>query len=126
VAASILDHLSAMNLDATTLGHVAAIKEALPASEVDVVLARLEEAEEHLKAMRDRAATALDAAQAALTHVVAEYGEEAAKVANNLGGDPTFLGSGSGGVGAGAGAYPASVAPTATPAGVGSRSPYDV
>jgi hypothetical protein len=97
VAASILDHLAAMSLDAHTLGLIGAIKEALPASDVDVVLALLEEAEAKLKTMRDNAAAALDAAQAALAHVVAEYGEEAAKVAGNLGGDPTFLGSGGGG-----------------------------
>ncbi len=97
VAASILDHLAAMSLDTHTLGLIGAIKEALPASDVDVVLALLEEAEEKLKTMQANAQTALDAAQAALTHVVAEYGEEAAKVANNLGGDPTFLGSSGGG-----------------------------
>lgn len=97
VAASILDHLAAMHLDATTLGLIGAIKESLPASDVDVVLALLEEAEAKLTEMRDNAATALGAAEAALAHVVAEYGEEANKVAANLGGDPTFLGSGGGG-----------------------------
>ncbi len=97
VAASILDHLAAMHLDAHTLGLIGAIKEALPASDVDVVLALLDEAVVKLQEMRDNAQTALDAAEAALAHVVAEYGEEAAKVAGNLGGDSTFLGSGGGG-----------------------------
>ncbi len=95
-SAGIFDHLAAMNLDAKTLGLIGAIKEALPASDVDVVLALLEEAEAKLTEMKTNAQTALDAAHAALAHVVAEYGEEAAKVASNLGGDPTFLGSGGG------------------------------
>lgn len=96
IAAGILEHLAAMNLDATTLGLIGAIRDALPASAVDEMLAGLEECEERLKTSKENAATALAAAEAALQHVVAEYGEEAAKVASNLGGDPTFLGSGGG------------------------------
>lgn len=98
-AAGILEHLAAMHLDATTLAHIGAIADALPASKVDQMLASLEEAEELLKAARDNAADALAAAEAALAHIVAEYGEEAAKVAQNLGGDSTFLASGGGAAG---------------------------
>jgi hypothetical protein len=47
-----------------------------------------------LTAMKDNAQAALDAAQAALDHVVAEHGEDNANIARKLGGNPDFHRSG--------------------------------
>lgn len=93
-AAGILDHLAALNLDATTLGHLGAIKDSLPASAVDTLLEMLEEVEQLLKERLAAAVTALEAAEAAKAHVVAQYSAAHETVAGNLGGDPRFVGSG--------------------------------
>jgi hypothetical protein len=93
-AASIQEHLAALHLDAHTLGLISAIAEAMPASAVDEVLALLEEAEVKLRSLRDNAATALEAAEAAKAHVVAQYSAAHETVQGNLGGDSRFVGSG--------------------------------
>lgn len=97
-AGNIVDHLAG-RLDPTSVAHFGTLADALPASAVDQMLAALEEAEQLLKGQKDNAETALSTAEAALAHVVAEYGEEAAKVAQNLGGDASFLNSAGGGGG---------------------------
>lgn len=93
-APSILEHLAALHLDAHTLGLISAIAEAMPASAVDEILALLEEAEAKLKSLRDAAATALEAAEAAKAHVVSQYSAAHETVAGNLSGDSRFVSSG--------------------------------
>ncbi len=98
---TMLEHLAAMHVDGTTLGLIAAIKEAMPASDVDAALAAIEEAEAFVRKLQANAQAALDALHAALQHIQSKYGAAHETVQSDLGGDATFLGGdGSGGGGA--------------------------
>lgn len=111
-AASHLDHLTNLNLDGTTVGHVGDTADALPAGVVDTWFTQIEEVKSAAEQRLQAAEAALAATEAALAHVQATYGDANATVAENLGGDSRFLDSGGG---AGAATHATGAAAPATP-----------
>jgi len=106
-----LEYQTALNLDATTLGHASAIADCLPPNAVDALYDQLDMMEKLIEDLLNQSATALAAAQAELAHLVATYGDAFALVSSSLSGDSRFLDA------AGQGATPANQgsAPTPTP-----------
>ncbi len=93
-AKGVNEHLGALLPgDGETLAQVGTIGDAMPPNKVNDMFDHLELIEAEAEQQKQNAATALAATRAAIGRVQSEYGEEAAKVASNLGGDPTFLGS---------------------------------
>lgn len=95
-AGSHVDHLTNLNLDGTTVGHVADTADALPAGRVDAWFAQIEEVKAAAVERRQAAEVALASTEAALAHVQQTYGDANATVAENLGGDARFLDGGAG------------------------------
>jgi flagellar biosynthesis chaperone FliJ len=107
-AATTADHLSAMNLDATTQAHAGTVVDAMPAGKVDEMYDHLEQIEEMAKERKRDAEVALASVEAELSHVQATYGDAHATVAGNLSGDASFLHSGGGSLAPADGQLPAS------------------
>ncbi len=80
--------------DTETLAQVGTAGDAMSPNDVDTFYAHIEAMEVEAKRQKANAEVAVASTEAALRRVTEEYGEEAAKVANNMGGDPSFLGSG--------------------------------
>lgn len=93
-AASKLDHMSALNVDGTTLGHAGAQVENLPAGSVNTLYEAVEVIETAVADRAAKAADALAAEQAELANIDSLYGEAAATVEEKLAGDSRFVGSG--------------------------------
>jgi hypothetical protein len=93
-AGSVNDHLTALNLDGETLGHVGNSTDAMPPSAVDNMYDQLEEIEAAAKTQRDNAEVALASTEAALKTVHEKYGDAHTTVQGELGGDSRFLDSG--------------------------------
>lgn len=89
-----LDQLSAMGLDTTTITHAAAQVDALPVGAVDELYDATEQVESEIAARVAQAQIALAALQAERAELDANYAAASETVATNLGGDPTFVGSG--------------------------------
>jgi hypothetical protein len=96
-ARSVHDQLTGLHLDQETLALTGTAADALPAGVVNTMYDELEAMKAKAAERKRDAEIALKSTEALLAHLVAEYGEEHAKVAANLSGDPTYLGSGGGG-----------------------------
>jgi hypothetical protein len=95
-AASISEHLPALNVDAETVGHTGTVANAMPPNDVNVMFDQLEAMEAKVAEQRANAEAALGSAEAALKTVQEKYGDAHATVAGELAGDSRFLaGSGS-------------------------------
>jgi hypothetical protein len=93
-AATKLDHETALNLDATTLGHAGTTVDALPVGAVDYLYEAVEQTETLTTVRLEQAETALASLEAEREHLIATYADAHATVAGNLGGDARFLDSG--------------------------------
>jgi hypothetical protein len=92
------DHLQALLPgDGETLAHVGTAGDAMPPNQVDLYYAHLEEIEVEARAQKEAAEAAIAATEAALKRIEDEYGEDTAKVAERMNGNPEFLSSGGGG-----------------------------
>ncbi len=111
-ATSTHEHLAALNLDADTLGHTGTTADAMPADAVDQYFDHLEGMEAMAKERREAAEVALQATEAALSGIVARYGDAASTVAGELGGDSRFLDAGGPGGSGPNEVFPATQAPT--------------
>lgn len=92
-----LDHLSAMNLDGTTLGHAGTTVDAMPPNAVDGLYDQTEMVEQMIRERLQQDEIALASLEAERAHLVSTYGDAHATVAGNLGGNAEFLHSGGGG-----------------------------
>lgn len=92
-AGSINEHLTAMNLDATTVGHTGTIADAMPPNVVDQMFDQLEAMEQAAQEQLSNAEIALGSAAEALSTVHEKYGDAASTVAGELSGDSRFLAS---------------------------------
>lgn len=95
---SINEHLQTLLPgDAETLAQVGTVGDAMPPTRVDTLLEHLELVEAEAKQQQTDAEVAIAATEAALQRITQEYGEDAAKVADRMGGNAEFLNSGGGG-----------------------------
>ncbi len=93
-AQSVNEHLGALLPgDTETLAQVGTVGDAMPPNKVNDMYDQLEHIETEAEQQKKNAEVALAATRAALSRVVAEYGEDAAKVADRMRGDPSFLAS---------------------------------
>lgn len=92
-AASISEHLPALNVDAETVGHTGTVANAMPPNDVNVMFDQLEAMEVKVAEQRANAEAALGSAEAALKTVQEKYGDAHATVAGELAGDSRFLAS---------------------------------
>lgn len=90
-AASISEHLPALNVDAETVGHTGTVANAMPPNAVNDMFDRLEAMEQALIEQRANAEAALGSAEQALKTVQEKYGDAHATVAGELSGDSRFL-----------------------------------
>jgi hypothetical protein len=83
--------------DGETLAHVGTAGDAMPPNKVDQYFDHLELIEDEARAQKEAAEAAIAATEAALKRIQDEYGEDTAKVAERMNGNPEFLSSGGGG-----------------------------
>lgn len=92
-AGSVHQHLSAMSLDAETLGHTGTVADAMPPNVVDQMFDELEGMHAAAAEQHRNAEVALASSEAALKTVQEKYGDAHTTVAGELGGNAAFLDS---------------------------------
>jgi hypothetical protein len=90
-AASISEHLTALNLDAETVGHAGTVANAMPPNDVNLMFDQLEAMEAKALEQQANAEAALGSAEQELKVVQEKYGDANNTVASELAGDSRFL-----------------------------------